>query len=340
MNRFTTLEVALGWFSGFKNKPIDAHRSFLLEQINDCRQLFYSFYEDVPLFEDDQECFCVQQFAQDCGSCENTFLGVTLPDYMISVAAMWTSDAPIKLYGKWREYKTGIMPSDRCRLENYTQATRAPTEREIYPLGSACRLAFVSESEADDGKTAIIRYFDVAGQVKEDEIALEAGVKKTTSSSAIGVPDRGIVLPSTLTGSVALVQADGAGEARALSSYAPHETVPSYTRTKVTGVCEGDSVLIRAARRFTPLYFDADVVETDNRLAWQNAALWLENNRSSNPESISKANYHAQACKDLLVGDKSREINKTTVRKVQHTTYRPRVSGLRSKRFSRVYRRL
>lgn len=334
MNRFTTVGVALAWYSGFKSKPVSQHRKFLLEQLNDSRQLLYSMYKDMPLFEDDQECFCVHQFAQDCGSCENTYLGITLPDSMISAAAIWWSDVPVKMNSQWREYKTGIMPSDRCRLESYAQANRVATHSEIAPLGCASKLAFISELAADDGKTVTVRYFDVAGQVREDTLELKAGEKVSFSSSALGIPDRGIVLPSDLVGSVALVQASGDHEGRELGKYAPHEVVPSYQRIKLTGVCENDVVLVRGARRFTPLYFDTDVVETDNRLVWENAVHHLEHNRASNPESINKATYHAQTIKELLDGDKSREMNKSAVRRQHFTRYRGRRSALRSRRGS------
>ncbi len=332
MNRYTTFKQLLTWLAEIKKRNLDSHRSELVQLANDIRQLMYGFYEDVPLFENDFECYKVYEYAQDCHSCDTKFCGITLSESLISPAAIWLDGTPFDLHSNWREYKTGFRPSDSCRLESYFKVNRGPTFRDIYPIGSTPRLAFLG-SQGNVGKVVTITYFDTGGQEITDTLEIPDCGKVCTSSSVIGIPDRGIRLPTGLQDPLVLLQSDGAHEGRILAEYAPHQTVPSYARLKLTGVSPGDCVYVRGTRRFSPLFFDYDVVETDNRLAFEQAAFFFENNRSSNAESLVRADYHLKTCKQLLIGEKSREENKSTIHKFSfHPSGRRRRSGLHSHR--------
>jgi len=328
---YTTVGQALYWLEKPTGKTVKDDRCELIEILNEIRQHFYLLYEDTPLFLDGEECITVQQYPMDC-NCKETFLGITLPPEYETPEAVWINNVPIKMYDKWREYRDGIKSGCGCKLAVYDMQSFYPTERDISPCGECKYIKFKAEHPADCGKTVQISFKDASGQDKTEEVLL-ANEYIRTETQVMHINDRGgIVLPPGLHGSVTVAEECG----RILSVYGPTETVPSYRRMKVEGVCCGDQVYVKANRRFMPLYFDNDVIETDNRLAIQEAARYFQYNNSTRADMQyeAKAATHAANAKFYLLGEKSRHRGKATISQMRYTHGELKQSDLYGKRGS------
>ena len=140
------------------------------------------------------------------------------------------------------------------------------------------------------------------------------------------------MLPPNLVGAVVIADAKG----RILSEYSPNIVVPSFRRVKIVGVCCGDQVLVKASRRFKPLYFDTDVIETDNRLAIEETAKYFRynDNTQADLQYQAKASSHAANAKFYLLGEKSRHRGKGTISNMRINHGPKNRSGLRTKQGS------
>ncbi len=325
----------LQWIEKPSGKTVAHNRCELIELANRIRQHLYLLYQDIPLFLDGEECFMVEEFPLDC-NCKETFLGITLPDEYETVEAIWKNDIPIKMFDKWREYRVGVQSTCPCEFAIWDIENFFPTERELSPCGSCMKVKFIAKDKADVGKTVIVRYTDSSGQEFSDEIMLSLDYVCTSREVMRIKPRGGVVLPPDLVGAV--IVADGEG--RILSEYPPNMVVPSYRRMKITGVCCGDQVLVKASRRFMPLYFDTDVIETDNRLAIEELARFFRynDNTQADVQYEAKASAHAANAKFYLFGEKSRHRGKATVSSVNMSHGPINKSGLSTKQFSMNHR--
>lgn len=325
---YATVGQALKWLEQPAGKTVKDNRCELVELLNRIRQHFYLLYGQLDLFMDGEECITVQEFPLDC-SCKESFLGITLPPEYDGIEAIWKNDVPIKMYDRWREYRDGIKSACSTQLAMYDVAEFFPTERELSPCGSCSYVRLKIQNVKDEGKIAIIRYTDANGQQHEDEITLSQDYNKTSRQVRRINPRGGVILPTDLVGAVYIAGSDG----RILSEYDPHQTVPSYRRLKLTGVCDGDQVLVRANRRFRPLYFDSDVIETDNRLAIEEAARYFRYNDSTRGDQSyeQKSATHAANAKFYLLGEKGRHRGHATISQIRLSHGPKNRSGLNKK---------
>lgn len=323
--RLATFGQLLQWLQKPLGKTIVANRDELVEQANRVRQLFYLMYDDNATVFTVEECMNIQKFPVDCDDCREFYYGVTLPDHMDQVEAMWRNSQRVILHHRWREYKYGIARDKSCKLEKFDLQTTYPSELDI-AVGCCTRLKLLALDRRDFGKEARVTYVDSGGQKHTDVVKLGQEYQSIEREAKL-LAQGGIVLPEIEGG---VILAEGTG--RILSEYQSHERVPTYKRIKITGVEEGDQVNIVALARFTPRFFDHDVIETDNKLAWQEGAKYLKFNDSESPELLQKAEMHLVRCKQYLFGDRSRDIGKTTIRQVKFGPVRPRTSRLRKNR--------
>jgi len=328
---YATVRQALYWLEKPTGLTVKDNRCALVEYLNRIRSYFYLLYGQVDLFMDGEECITATEFPLDC-SCKETYVGITLPAEYETVEAIWRNDVPIKMYDKWREYREGVKANCCTKIAMYDIENFFPTEREISPCGACVHVKMRVDNPQDDGKIAIIRYVDGAGQDAEDQIVLGDKYVKTERPVKRIQPRGGIVLPSDLVGAVYIAEECG----RILSYYAPWQTVPSYRRLKLVGVCERDQVLVKASRRFKPLYFDNDVIETDNRLAIEEAARYFRYNDNSSADVAfdSKAAIHAANAKFYLLGEKGRHRGHATISQMRLNHGPRKVSGLNRKQGS------
>ncbi len=311
---YETFGTLLEWIAGPSGKTVRDNRCELVTLANRIRQHTYLLYETIPLHLDGEECFQVEEFPLDC-NCSEVYHGITLPVEYETVEAIWRNDVPIKLFDKWREYRTGIKDACSCRLSATDIESFFPTERELAPCGTCCHVKFKAENCDDEGKILTVRYIDSTGHEKEDLIELANHYVKTSKRVLMIKPRGGVVLPKGMIGSIIVADEND----RILSNYSPFESVPSYRRLKINGVCCGDQVLVKASRRFHPLFFDTDVIETDNRLAYEEFAKFFRFNdsKSTDPAELAKAQNHAINGQKYLLGEKSRHRGKGTISQVR-----------------------
>ena len=300
----TTLEHMLSLLEGPLQVKVSRDRQRLVDAANRIRQMFYNLYREVELEVDVTECFELQCFkGKHCVACSDDYTGVTLPPHMNTVEAAWYERQPLNLYSKWRETKVGLKPSNDCVMASYDVPGVFPTERDI----SVCDGSLVSVQAldpADAGKRVEITYVDPSGKTQRESLELPKSGALPTSDLAIAI--KSVVLPNGRVGVVKLKQAC---DDRVLSEYLPYERVPSYRRVKITGVCPHNQVLLTANRQFQPVFWDTDIVETDNQEAIINAGHYvLYADSGADRAMMEKAGFHRSLMTEALKGEASRNI--------------------------------
>ncbi len=293
----------LQWISRPFNTTVNADRLFLVDQANRVREKLYNAYREFELEVDVEECFELQSFCK-CGLCEDSYQGITLPSYMETIEAAWFSREPITLYSKWRESKVGIKFSQDCQLASYDMPGFYSTERDLCPCDCPDFVQFLAKSRLDNGKIVRIRYESDSGEDIADDVPLVQGQWVGSSGKVKHI--KSILLPSGLYDGVSVRQTNGD---RMLSEYAPNESVPAYRRVKFTGLCGKSVVIVRASRKFTPLFNDHDIVEFANRDVIEDVARHIfYSNSGSDTGMIQKAEYHRSLYRESLKGAQSRQI--------------------------------
>jgi len=328
----TTLATFLKWIERPFQTTVEKDRPYLIDMANLIREKMYNAYQEYEIEVDVEECFQVQRFCQ-CGQCESEYMGITLPSYMNTVEAAWFLNTPITLYSKWRESKVGLKTSANCLIASYDRPGFYPTERDLSPCGAADVIQFLARSPLDSNKKVRIVYESDRGEETTEEISLQSGAWMGTNGLVRYI--KSVILPPSLKSGVDIRQATGG---RVLSNYSPFETVPSYKRIKLTGVCDKAVVVIRASRNFTPLWDDYDIVETGNREAVDNAARHLfYSNSGAEGGMIQKSEYHRGLFMNAIKGEQSRDIGLN--RENTHSGPPIRASRLRGNRTHAIRRR-
>lgn len=297
----TTLSNMLSMIEGPFQEKVSRDRPALVNYANRIRQMFYDLYQQYEMEVDATECFKVQKFGGcHCSYCPEPYWGITLPAHMNAVEAVWFNSEPLPLYSKWREAKVGIKPANDCLRASYDKPGTYPTERDINKEGGTRLMVFGSEV-SDGGKQVEIIYKNPGNEEKRESLVLPRSGGVATTDLAVSI--QSVVLPA-LDGTVTLKQeCDG----RVLSEYLPYERVPSYRRIKITGVCGNDQVLVRANRQYQPVFWDTDIVETDNQRAIINAAYHIFYAESgADAANLQKAEYHKAQMMEALRGEASR----------------------------------
>lgn len=286
----------------------ECDRTKLMAILNRIRARFYNMFPEIPLFEI-SHCFELQDFCADCNPCSPTYRGVTLPRDYQSVEAMWLNSTPITLYTSWREWQRGMAPECACGLAKYDLPDLYSSERDILP-GRAVKLSVHAEQTADIGKSCTIIGTDVFGARRNYVFILTHEPQFTENAMAFIDRGRGFIKERT-KGRVVLSDENG----RNLSVYDPDETVPGYRRIKITGMRDDcRQVNIRGNRRYFPVYAESDLIETDNRTAFEEMARFLKINDRVNKDAndMRSAAAAIQQAKEALKGDRSRELGKST----------------------------
>jgi hypothetical protein len=291
----------------------ECDRTRLFKVLNECRERFYLMYESIQLF-DITMCFEVQTFCVDCNQCSDTYRGVTLPRDFQNVEAMWFGNQPVELYSSWREWQMGIEPECNCNLQKFDMPGSYASERD--PLAHHPEpLRAAAVNQADVGKEVVVRYIDFA-KVNRMQVLKLSPEGALTEFPAIALAQGAGFSKSRTAGPVTLGTASG----RHLSIYGMDETVPSYRRVKITGLPrECSQVNIRGARKYFPVYRDTDVVETNNRVAFQEMARFIRINDKAAKigDDIRTMTFHAGQAKVALGGEKSREVGKSVQSEVK-----------------------
>lgn len=297
----TTFGIAKTWVEpGYG----DCNGAVTGEVVNAIREHFFAWYVEVRLFLDVIECFRVHRYCMDCDACRDSYLGITLPNQAINIEAMWLNDWPVRIHNSWREYQTGLTPECECNVRAIEMPGAFCTFADIAP-GAPIELYAVATSSSDWGKRLVITGKDVAMADRRETLVL-ASEPVRTEFAFRSINHRGGILKDITAGRIRLMDADG----NTYGIYEPHETVPSYRRQKITGVgVDCSNVNVRSARRFVPLFGDDEVVETDNRMAFDAMARYLRNYRKvekTRETLVSEKNDLATA-RQMIIGSKARE---------------------------------
>jgi hypothetical protein len=327
---YTTFSTLLDWLQEPYGLTVRDNRHELARKANDIRQHFYLLYEKVQMFMDLEECFCVQRFTNHCDPCGGHYFGFTLPPYIQQVEKMDIAGAPITLLGRWRGYRADFRGRAGCRLESSDLGDGFCTERDIGDCPVPVK--FIALSPRDCGKTVRVSYYDEIGKEACETITLAPGYTATSSKVARFKHPCAIVFSAQLEGGVIVAACTDASPI--LSEYCPGELIPNMRRRALTNVCERDVVRVTASRRYTPLYHDQDIVETDNKQAFVEMALSFKFTRSqsTDPQLLQKGAVHEQRAKQYLLGDKARDEGGAVVRRVNMLGKRVHRSGLPTRR--------
>jgi hypothetical protein len=334
---YTVFSQVLQWLQQPTGLTVHENRAELVEIANDVRRLFFNLYENIPMFLDAEECLCVHSYNRDCNACEDTYLGITLPEGMQTPEAMWVNSTPVVMNSKWRSYKVGIPPGDSssCRLQSFDMGDIWPTALDL-PHGECQGIKIKTGCAADAAlnKEATLTFIDENGEKRSEQVKIAREYHSTVARARSLAAPGGIALPVGLTGAITVATTDGS----IIAEVSPFNPVPSFRRLQISGVCEGDQVSVRGAREFTPLYFDYDVVETNNKRAFVEGALFLRYNDSvtADPTYSQKALVHETRMREQLLGDKAREFGKSTKRLKTLSEGFVRRSGLNSKSYNRI----
>lgn len=311
---YTTLGTLLKWLEVPAGKTVRDNRAELVDLANDIRQHFYMLYEKVQMFMDLEECFCVQKFTHHCDPCGARFNGITLPSYIQQIEGMKVSGLPVTLFNKWREYYAGFVARSGCRVESEDLGDGFCTERDIGDCPFPVKILI--KNPRDCSKSVRFSYYDVNNHECTEEFQLSTAYVATQTPLVRFKHPAGIVFSAPLEGGAVIALCDHKGTI--ISEVYPGEVIPCLRRVRLANVCENDVVQLRASRRYTPLYFDHDIVETDNKQAFIEMALSFKFTRSqsTDPQVLQKGAWHEGRSKAYLLGEKARDEGGGVVRRV------------------------
>jgi hypothetical protein len=281
----------------------------IVNVVNRIRQWLYDTYP--TFFRDAVECFEVQEFPVQCNPCGQTYAGVTLPRHMQQVEAIWIQNRPIPMFSFWREYQRGIEERMECGLREIDQGSNFCTERDFPPGERAHKVKVLCVDRRDEGKTLILHGTDYTGADFEQTISLHQQYTLSTVP-LLGLSRTNGIVKEPTVGCVIVSQEDG----RILTRIAPDETVPSYRRIKIVGLPRGcQQVNILASRRYTPLFNDFDVVESDNNSGFQEMARYFRLNEKpvKTSDDLRTIQLAITQARQFFEGQKQREVGKGAI---------------------------
>jgi len=272
----------------------------VLGYVNKYRNLLHTLYDDFKLFDNIFHCIAVTEFPQICADCcHPTYRGVTLPNDILAVEAVYSYGHPLTIRSRWRESHTGI-GIGRNRVETILMPEQFATERE---LTAVTRIKIFTEHEDDAGKHVYVEAIDSCGKPTKVCFKLIGNgfavsrqkIKKILSVS----------LPADRKGSLILSQIDNYD----LSIYDPWESVPSYRRLKLPACT--NVVLIQGAKKFRKIYFDHDIVEVGDALVIESAAKYFKyGDKGLDAKEINRAKSDLADMGKFLSGLMSRHTGK------------------------------
>lgn len=292
------------WVASGAEKNPNANRAKLIELANLTRQHIHLVYAKVAMAVDKEGCFAVQCFRTNCHDCADTYFGITLPGDMQGVEAVWRNSTPVPMFGRWRDASPQIGRSESCRLEGLDQGSIFPTELDP-SFAAPCRLLVKCSLIEDKGKELRIIYYNHDGTKVDQTLKLD--VQYSPTQDAVMAIDRpaGIRLPEDRQGGITIALESNK---EPISNYSPFEpSIPAYKRLRLTGVCLGDQVLVKANAKYIPLYHDNDVAEFDNQLAVEEVARMLVYRKGKTAEFVGLARESERLALEYLTGQKSRE---------------------------------
>lgn len=304
MSNFTTLGTVMQFVASPSG---ESEPDRLIAVVNAIRQEWFSWYEQLPLFRFAEECFQIQQFAEDCRTCDRTYAGIAIPNDYAAVEALWLEERRIEFFDRWRQWQYGMTPRCECGL-SAVEVGRYPTERDLM-IGRPARISFTALDSRDKGKGIDIRGTTATGVPFHGHYTLDT-MPQCTPEILCQLSRQGGLGKDLTVGRVAIAEEGG----RLLTLLNPQDTIPQFRRMKITGLPNGcEAVNVRAARRYVPLYDTGDVVETDNERAWaaMARAQRLDAKAVKDGNDVRSIGVDKGLAATLLRGDNTREMGRS-----------------------------
>ena len=285
----TSLEEACHWMGEAMGLDPIRDRDEVVDYVNKYRNLLYNSWNRIQLFDDYEQCFCIQTFHQDChGYGCPTYRGFTATLDMGGIVGAWESLQPVSTRSRWREVHRGKNAPHGAVVELIPVNGTFATERDMTGVQ---KLRVYACSPKDEGKKVTIqaKTSDGVGHVLEFTLAKDTHVTIQRHVSAI----EHVTLPVDLCGPVELYQDDGT----LLSTYPPGIRTPEYRRYKVNDnfFCEHDTILVQSARIYIPVTEDYEVIEVGDQLVIESAGRYFKygENTLDRKERLAAKDYLA-----------------------------------------------
>lgn len=270
------------------------NRVEVVEGINSFREHLYNKYHRRRLFDDVFHCFCPSDFPLDCvgtTTCTACYKGATLPPDMAGVVKAWNYASPLRIRSRWREAFTGRVEC-HSEMSLVVLPQRFPTERVFR---AATPLRFFAEHSSDTGKVVFMEARMRSNKVQKLRFDLKADEWVQSVDPVYEILS--ITLPEGLKGNVTVATED----LYELSTYAPWERVPSYTRVKFLQPCPGN-IFIQGTRNFVPVWFDSDIVEVGSPNVMRFYAQYVRHKMAKDPRDRETAAAALQQANEELDG--------------------------------------
>lgn len=265
----TSLEEACHWMGAAMGLDPVRDRDEVVSYVNKYRNLLYNSWNRIQLFDDYEQCFCLQTFRQDCyGHGCPTYRGFTATLDMGGIVGAWESLQPVTTRSRWREVHQGKV-SRGSSLEVIPVNGTFATERD---MTATQRLRIYACSPKDEGKMIIIQATGADGANHVLQFNLKKDSQVTVMRHVKSI--QSVTLPVDLCGPVELYQEDGT----LLSVYPPGVRTPQYRRYKVSDGfgCDSDTILVQSARVYVPVTEEYEVIEVGDQLVIESAARYFK----------------------------------------------------------------
>lgn len=275
-------------------------RKEVIDYINRLREDLHLMYNEFRLFTNKFYCLKIQCFPQKCMSLcqcgDDKYYGVTIPEDIDGILAVWEDHEPLRTYSKWWEARVGIVTKSRPQTFMTTTLVHEnfPTQRCLQKVS---QLQFYTPDIEDGGKTVTITVDTIFKKRKEFKVCLVGDGVVTLPEPVCHI--HSVVLPNNLCDRVILSQDDG----YELSEYSGYDTVPSYRRLKISMPCPSGQVLIHGNQKFKPVFYDSDIVEVGSRRILETAARFYRyGENSTDTDQLRKAALEEARLKDMIKG--------------------------------------
>lgn len=270
------------------------NRSEVVALINKYRELLYTQYDKLQLFDNVFHRVCVQLYGYGC----DQYQGFTLPADILSVEAVWNDGRSLSLHSRWREAHNGIGLTG-ARVSTLEMAETFPTVRDPNIIG---KLKIFTEHADDQGKLVHIDVVQKGGRQKRLCFTLEHdgwAISPVRVERILAVS-----LPLDRKGALKLAQEDN----RELAVYTPHESVPVYRRHKLAASTCPATVVLQGVKKFVPVWFDHDIVEVGNSLILDAAGRYFRFvEGGSDQKEIQTGEFWLKKMEGFLLGQTARQ---------------------------------
>lgn len=297
----TTLLEAIGIMAPKMGKKLPRDRKAMIKNVNRYRNMLYTMFNEICLFDDYEVCLPVQCFRLNCSGCAcDQYYGFVIPHDMDGLMGVWQNNASMTLPSRFHELHTSKHTKADNDLEAIPVNGDFPTQGE---MTKASRLTMFGPDPRDAGKEVTLQVVDSDGIQRTLKFTLDNTQHVFVDLVVCRIIS--VVLPADRCGNVELWQQDGEV---LLSEYAhTSPQVPCFRRYKLSKSCPSKCVLVQGTRKYVPVCNDEDIVEIGGIVLLEAAAVYLRYNSSVDAEQKQLARIAKSEMIDSLNGTLARK---------------------------------